>query len=251
MTELIDSPRSAIIIAAGLLIIIAPFFLRVVQEFLRTRVQLKEIERKSEDHRAALIERGEQHLSHDPTISTPDRYIAARNVVDTNFALLEEYYEQTLGENRLLSRAAVGVALLGFFVILIGVSLAFAGYTSVGVVSSVAGLLAEAATLMFFNQLREQVRQVQDYHKKLISTQYLMTAIALTENLGEFQEFEISRILSNLLFLSNELHGAKSDHLFDRTTPLDLFIQTHREKFPLRSEPPACVTAASEPEQNS
>ena len=247
--ELINSAKSTIFIAAFLLIVVGSLLVQVVHAILRTRVQLAEIERNAEQQKAEITERGEKPPPHYPRISTSDRYIAARSVVDSNFALLEKYYEQTLGENRLLSRAAIGVALLGFFVILIGVSLAFAGYTSVGVVSSVAGLLAEAATLMFFNQLREQVRQVQDYHKKLISTQYLMTAIALTENLGEFQEFEISRILSNLLFLSNELHGAKSDHLFG-TAPLDLFLQKHREMVPLRSEPPARV-AASEPEQNS
>jgi hypothetical protein len=133
----------------------------------------------------------------------------------SNFDILEKYYEQTLAENRLLSRSAIGVALLGFFVILIGVSLAFAGFTSVGVVSSVAGLLAEAATLMFFNQLREQIKQVQDYHKKLVSTQYLMTSIALVDKLNSDQhEAELIKIINNLLFLSNELHGSKSDHLF-------------------------------------
>jgi hypothetical protein len=110
------------------------------------------------------------------------------------------------------------VALLGFFVILIGVSLALTGYVSVGLVSSVAGLLAEAATLLFFNQLREQVRQVQDYHKKLVSTQYLMTAVLLSTDLSvDHREAQIIKIVNNLLFLSNELHGSKSDHLFADT----------------------------------
>jgi hypothetical protein len=189
-----------------MLAIIAPLLVRVVQEFLKARIHLVELETRPK------IITGELQTGIRPS---------ARNVVDTNFNILEKYYDQTLAENRLLSRAAVGVSLLGFFVILVGVSLAFSGYTSVGVVSSVAGLLAEAATLMFFNQLREQVRQVQDYHKKLVSTQYLMTSIAMTDNLGSGRhDVEIVRIINNLLFLSNELHGSKSDHLFDRTNLL-------------------------------
>jgi len=138
--------------------------------------------------------------------------------VGSNFDILERYYEQTLAENRLLSRSAIEVSIPGFLVILVGVGLAFSGLTTIGVVSSVAGLLSEAATVLFFAQLREQVKQVQDYHKKLVSTQYLMTSIALTHELrGDRHDMEIVRIINNLLFLSNELHGSKSDHLATRT----------------------------------
>ena len=209
--------QSGWLLTAFLLVLIVPLLSRIVREVLRARVQLSEIRiREAKIKRVAVSERSRQ--AQDDRAGLPQNGPGSRDagsIVDTNFEILEKYYEQTLGENRLLSRSAIGVALLGFFVILIGVSLAFSGYTSVGVVSSVAGLLAEAATLMFFNQLREQVRQVQDYHKKLVSTQYLMTSIALARNLtGERHETEVVKIINNLLFLSNELHGSKSDHLF-------------------------------------
>jgi hypothetical protein len=196
--------HSGWVVPLSMVVVIAPLLVKVVQEFFKARIHLAEIETRPKPITSEL-----------QTSIRP----SASNVVDTNFNILEKYYDQTLAENRLLSRAAVGVSLLGFFVILVCVSLAFSGYTSVGVVSSVAGLLAEGATLMFFNQLREQVRQVQD--KKLVSTQYLMTSIALTDNLsGDRHDIEIIRIINNLLFLSNELHGSKSAHLFDRTNLL-------------------------------
>ena len=45
-----------------------------------------------------------------------------------------------------------------------------------------------------------------------------MTSIALTHELsGDRHDMEIVRIINNLLFLSNELHGSKSDHLGTRT----------------------------------
>jgi hypothetical protein len=198
--------------AGFLLVLLAPLLARIVKEFLTARVQLREIEARNERQRIA---RG---LDTSRTTAGP---APASKVVDANFDILEKYYNQTLAENRLLSRTAIGVALLGFFVILVGVGLAISGLTTIGTVSSVAGLLAEAATFMFFNQLREQVKQVQDYHKKLISTQYLMTSIALTKDLGgDRHDAEIIRIINNLLFLSNELHGSKSDHLFDHAALL-------------------------------
>jgi len=226
MLDLIS--KSGWALAGVLLLFVGPLLAKVTQEFLKARVQLREIEARNERQRMSVQERNARYQRSEGLGDTNNtRPARASSIVDTNFDILEKYYNQTLAENRLLSRAAIGVALLGFFVILIGVGLAFAGYTSIGVVSSVAGLLAEAATVMFFNQLREQVRQVQDYHKKLISTQYLMTSIALTKELnGDRHDVEVIRIINNLLFLSNDLHGSKSDHLFDRTS----LLIDHQEK---------------------
>jgi hypothetical protein len=210
--------------AALLSILVAPLLLKIVQEVLKARVQLAEIRRRGNANLPAISEKrgvAQKTGRRAPSPAVTD----ADTVVNANFDILEKYYEQTLAENRMLSRSAIGVAVLGFFVILIGGSLAFIGYTPVGVVSSFAGVLSEGASLMFFSQLREQVRQVQDYHKKLVSTQYLMTSIALAKSLtGERHESEISTIIKNLLFLSNELHGSKSNHLFvlaqvDEATP--------------------------------
>src|SRR5271166_4543876 len=199
-----------------LFVVIAPLLVRVTKEILKARVQLREIEARNERERLRAGRAGRVSEG-----NTAPQSVPASSIVYNNFDILEKYYNQTLAENRLLSRVAIGVALLGFFVILIGVGLAFAGYTSIGIVSALSGMLAEAATVLFFNQLREQARQVQDYHKKLVSTQYLMSSIALTKDLnGDRHDLEISRIINNLLFLSNELHGSKSDHLFDRVGPL-------------------------------
>jgi hypothetical protein len=147
--------------------------------------------------------------------STPIRNLDdPKNVVSSNFNLLERYYDQTLAEYRLNSRATVAIAMLGFLAILIGIGIAYSGTIAVGVVSSAAGVLAEAATVMFFKQNQEQIKQVQEYHKKLVSTQYLLTAVSLADSLdGGMREAEVKRIILNLLYLSNELHGSKSPHL--------------------------------------
>ena len=201
----------------GLLFVaMAPLLVRVTQEILKARVQPREIEAHNERERLRAGTAGRVSEG-----NTAPPFVPASSIVYKNFDILEEYYNQTVAENRLLSRAAIGVAVLGFFVILIGAALGFEGYTSIGFVSAVSGMLAEAAAVLFFNQLRQQARHVQEYHKTLMSTQYLMTSIALTKDLnGDRHDLEISRIINNLLFLCNELHGSKSDHLFDRVGPL-------------------------------
>jgi hypothetical protein len=215
--------------AAFLLVVLAPLLVRVAQEVLKARVQLREIEARNERERMRAGSRN-------PEISRSPQ-APASSIVNTNFDILEKYYDQTLAENRLLSRSAIGVALLGFFIIVIGVGLAFVGYTSIGIVSAVSGMIAEAATVLFFNQLREQVRQVQDYHKKLVSTQYLMTSIALTKDLnGDRHDLEIIRIINNLLFLSNELHGSNSSHLFDRVSPFPAAEPGHKDNVPQKTD---------------
>jgi hypothetical protein len=152
----------------------------------------------------------------------PDRsFDDPKNVVNSNFQLLERYYNQTLAEYRLNSRATVAIAMLGFLAILIGIGIAYSGTIAVGVVSSAAGVLAEAATVMFFKQNQEQIKQVQEYHKKLVSTQYLLTAVSLADSLdGNSRETEVKRIILNLLYLSNELHGSKSPHLISEGSVL-------------------------------
>src|ERR1039457_6251979 len=155
-------------------------------------------------------------------VPIPDRKLDdPKNVVNSNFQLLERYYDQTLAEYRLNSRATVAIALLGFLAILIGIGIAYSGTITVGVVSSAAGVLAEAATVMFFKQNQEQIKQVQEYHKKLVSTQYLLTAVSLADSLdGNSRETEVKRIILNLLYLSNELHGSKSPHLISEGSVL-------------------------------
>jgi hypothetical protein len=46
----------------------------------------------------------------------------------------------------------------GFVAILIGIGIAYSGVIAIGVVSIAAGVLAEAATVMFFRQNQEQIK---------------------------------------------------------------------------------------------
>lgn len=114
-----------------------------------------------------------------------------------------------------MARASLVIAILGFLIIVIGVFFTFSNQISVGVITSIAGLISEAAAVLFFKQNNLLIEQVKEYHKKLVSTQYLLTSISLAAALPEKEAiYQRERIIGNLLFLSNELHGAPSNHLF-------------------------------------
>lgn len=230
LLEVVHQAPSVFLSIVTALVAISAGLIAFARAFFRFRIDILKQRNQYEKVRAEISSRRDK-LRKAPAATTTSTgrgdTSTARVLVDTNFEILEQYYQENLGEYRLLSRSAISVSILGFLVIVVGAGLAFSGFTSVGIVSSVAGFLGEAATILFFNQLRVQGRQTQDYHKKLISTQYLMTAIALTSGLPTARQHdEVAKIINNLLFLSNELHGSRSDHLFGTTMA------------PLKDDPP-------------
>lgn len=202
--------------AALMVAVISAFLITVMREYFRTLIRLKELRLKGD---AIVVARNSKSAEAEgQTPSSAAGEDRPSNVVDFNFKLLERYYEQHLVEYKLMARSSLVVAILGFMVIVIGVFFTFSGQTSVGVVTSIAGLIAEAAAALFFKQNNLLIDQIRDYHKKLVSTQYLLTGISLADELPPGDSvLEKKRIIGNLLFLSNELHGAKSSHLFPLT----------------------------------
>lgn len=200
-------------------VLTAFFAFMFFKEYLRFRIRTQQIAKGIK-----IAEGDTEETTKDADNNNPDtsnrRLDDPKHVVNSNFQLLERYYDQTLVEYRLNSRTTVVIASLGFVAILVGIGIAYSGTIAVGVVSGAAGVLAEAATVMFFRQNQEQIKQVQEYHKKLVSTQYLLTAISLADSLqGRQREDEVKRIILNLLYLSNELHGSKSPHLLGQGAP--------------------------------
>jgi len=143
------------------------------REYFKAVIRLRELRQKREQ-----IET-EKTAASDTSVSISTESEKPSAVVDFNFRLLEKYYEQHLVEYRLMARASLVIAILGFLVIVIGVFFTFANQVSVGVISSIAGLVAEAAAVMFFRQNNLLIEQIREYHKKLVSTQYLLTSITI------------------------------------------------------------------------
>ena len=122
---------------------------------------------------------------------------------------MNTYYTENLSQARTSSLASIAIAVIGFVVIVAGILIAFIGNQALlGTVSSAAGVVSQAAAALFFRQNRVFQDQMQDSLKKLVSTQYLMTSVALSKELeGEQRGLEIFRINEHLRELMNSLHG--------------------------------------------
>ena len=225
MNELIEiyktiSPPTFIFITAGIFILFA------IREYYRFTLKLRKIRKKkplksemSEKLKEGGLESYEINIEGEKVIYNIHD---SSQVVDLNFRLLESYYEQSLTEYKLMSRSSLIVAVFGFLVIVFGVVLTFSEYTGIGIISVTSGLVTEATSVLFFRQNRILIDQVKEYHRKLVSTQYLLTSISLAKELPEEEAIKkIDRIIGNLLFLSNQLHDSSSDHLFDSTKEID------------------------------
>ncbi|XOF32977.1 MAG: TRADD-N-associated membrane domain-containing protein [Candidatus Electrothrix sp. YB6] len=125
-----------------------------------------------------------------------------------NFQVLNRYYSENLSQARTSTMASLSIAILGFLVILAGVLITFIGDQVVlGTVSSGAGIVSEAAALLFFKQNKLFQEQMQNSLKKLVSTQYLMTSVALARELPEEQRSkELVSINDHLRQLMDVLH---------------------------------------------
>src|SRR5262249_2076480 len=123
--------------------------------------------------------------------------------------VLNTYYTENLSQARTSSLASISIAIIGFMVIISGLLIAFVwNQTLLGTVSSAAGIISQIAAALFFRQNRIFLDQMQDSLKKLVSTQYLMTSVALSKEMDdESRTQEIQRINSHLRELMDSFHG--------------------------------------------
>lgn len=197
-----------------ILILIGMFLLVILsKEILKYKIKMKELHMK---HKSTVSEKDDDTKTvikgNNNIITLTD----SSNLVDFNFKVLERYYEESLVEYKIMSRSSLIISIIGFIVIIIGVFLAYANLTTASVITSISGLVTEAASMLFFKQNKLIADQIKEYHKKLVSTQYLLTSISLSKELPESNSIASKEyIIQNLLYLSNELHDAKSIHLFN------------------------------------
>jgi uncharacterized oligopeptide transporter (OPT) family protein len=191
------------------------------REYIRFLIKLKEIrQNKPESIDKTLSENESSQTNIEITgknivYNVPD----SSNIVDFNFKLLDNYYEQSLTEYKIMARASLIIAVLGFIIVIICVFFAISGNSSVSLITGIAGVITEAASFLFFKQNKILIDQVKEYHRKLVSTQYLLTSISLAKELPEMESVkEKRRIIGNMLFLSNQLHDSPSMHLFENSS---------------------------------
>jgi hypothetical protein len=126
-----------------------------------------------------------------------------------NFKVLNTYYSENLRQARTSTLASISISVVGFVVIIGGIAIAFiAKETLIGTVSSAAGVVSQAAAALFFRQNRVFLEQMRDSLGKLVSTQYLMTSVALAKELSpEVKDEEVRQINGHLRRLMDTFHA--------------------------------------------
>ncbi|MBC8217151.1 MAG: hypothetical protein H8E73_01685 [Planctomycetes bacterium] len=115
---------------------------------------------------------------------------------------LERDYEQARRQATNWTRASIIAAVVGFVIVLIGAFLSFGSNTTVGIVTSLSGIVPEVAAALFFQQTREANIRVDAYHKDLIEAKGIDQSIQLCTTMEDdgardrLKEVIIKRILS-------------------------------------------------------
>ena len=143
------------------------------------------------------------------TVQGPSSLDNLAELLIKNFQILNSFYSENLAQYRASSIASISIAVLGFIVIISGILIAvLTKEVTLGSVSSAAGIIIEAAAMLFFKQNKTFQGQMESSLNTLVSSQYLMTSIALTRDLdGEAKAKEIVQINDHLRSLMNLLHG--------------------------------------------
>jgi hypothetical protein len=159
------------------------------------------------DYRGKIAERGPAAEAF-RVENAPSNLDNLAELLVQNFRILNSFYSESLSQYRTSSIASISIAVLGFVVIIAGVLIALIGnQVTLGSVSSAAGIVGEGAAVLFFKQNKTFQDQMESSLKKLVSSQYLMTSIALARELdGEPKTSEITEINKHLRSLMDVLH---------------------------------------------
>lgn len=143
------------------------------------------------------------------TVEGPSSLDNLSELLIKNFQILNSFYSENLAQYRASSIASISIAVLGFIVITSGILIAvLTREVTLGSFSSAAGIIIETAAMLFFKQNKTFQSQMESSLNTLVSSQYLMTSIALTRDLdGEAKTKEIVQINEHLRALMNWLHG--------------------------------------------
>lgn len=114
-----------------------------------------------------------------------------KRLVEINFKYLDQYYMQTKEQADksfllVLSGGGIGLIILG-----IGIILIYLGKQSPGNIASVAGILIEFITTIFFYLYNKTLLKTGEYHKKLVLSQNISLALKTTEDFSGDEKFKL------------------------------------------------------------
>jgi Flp pilus assembly protein TadB len=114
-------------------------------------------------------------------LSTVD--LAVERTHRADLSRIEAVYNQHLGEQKIWSRFGIVVAFLGFFLIFVGIASIYLVNITVGIVVTVAGIVMNLTSALFFRQASNAAVQANNKYEKLTQLEDIRTSAEVLSSL--------------------------------------------------------------------
>ena len=125
---------------------------------------------------------------HGPNISIEQAFERIGAAVKLNLTQLQSNIEQARSESNQFFKLMLVFSSLGFSIVLGGVALLLAGYTTAGIITAISSIIPEVTATLFFTKDKELRRTIYSYHEHMIESQKLLTMIDVAETIESNNE---------------------------------------------------------------
>lgn len=120
-------------------------------------------------------------------------------LVKINFKYLDQYYYQTQQQADKSFQLSVTAAVIGLFIVAIGITMLYFNKTQAAYVTTAAGVIGEFISAVFFYLYNRTIIKMSEYHQKLVLTQNINLALKITEELPDKEKAQSQQTLINHL----------------------------------------------------
>jgi hypothetical protein len=120
-------------------------------------------------------------------------------LVKINFKYLDQYYFQTQEQANKSFALSVGAAIVGLFIVVVGIALMYWTKSDAAYVTTASGIISQFIAAVFFYLYNRTILRMGEYHQKLVLTQNIGIALKITDLLPETERAQTQQTLVSQL----------------------------------------------------
>ena len=122
-----------------------------------------------------------------------------KNLIETSFKYLDQYYLQTREHAQKGFIVTVSVSIVGAVIIAIGIFSLFLGKTNPAYVTTACGIITEFIAAVYFYLYNKTIQGMNSYHNKLVLSQNIALALKLSHTLENKKDDAKMLIIQELM----------------------------------------------------
>lgn len=122
-----------------------------------------------------------------------------KNLIETSFKYLDQYYMQTREHAQKGFFVTVTVSIVGAIIIAFGIFSLYAGKTNPAYVTTACGIITEFIAAVYFYLYNKTIQGMNSYHNKLVLSQNIALALKLSYSLEEKRDEAKMLIIQELV----------------------------------------------------